>query len=223
MGSLWHTEGSAKMHQSQDISEVAKALAAAQLEMKPAKKSGFNPHFKSHFPTLGDVSEACLTALNKNGIAVAQTTGHDGEGHLCLWTSLLHSSGQWIASIYPVVSQQNTPQGIGSALSYARRYSLAGIAGVVTEDNDAEGAMNHDAPEKKPVTQKVATRLEKGVTATKPSVAQLSELFIVAHKNGWGDDDVRHYIGELGLESTKELSWFQLNDLMEKIKKFPKH
>jgi hypothetical protein len=203
------------MQKSEQINELAKALCAAQLEMKHAVKDASNPFFKSDYATLAAISDACLPALNKHGLAITQTTGHfESSNNVSLCTTLIHTSGQWIQSIYPVCPVKNDPQGLGSALSYARRYSLAGIAGVVVGDDDAEDAMNRNAPEK-PVKQ------EK-TTPTHPSQAQLKRLFAIAHKHGWSGADVKAYLAQMGLESTKDLNYMQYDSLCEKIEAYPK-
>lgn len=120
---------------STEINEIATALAKAQLRIVGAVKDSTNPHFKASYADLASVWDACHTALNENGIAVVQTIDSSSE-RMLLCTTLMHSSGQWLSSDYPVVPVQNTPQGYGSALTYARRYSLMSMAGVAGRDDD---------------------------------------------------------------------------------------
>lgn len=130
------------------------AMAKAQGEMATAKKDSDNPFFKSKYADLSAVWEACRQALSKNNLSVIQTTGENDKG-MFLTTTLCHSSGQWISGIYPIITQKQDPQGMGSAITYARRYALAAMVGVAPadEDDDGERAMNREGKnELKPVS-----------------------------------------------------------------------
>lgn len=120
------------------IGNLAAALAAAQGAIKGAAKDKTNPHFKSQYADLTAVWDACREALSKNKIAVIQAP-EVYEGKLILHTTLAHSSGEQISGTFPVTPVQNTPQGIGSAMTYARRYSLASMVGVAPEGDDDDG------------------------------------------------------------------------------------
>ena len=129
------------MLKSDATMELAKALKNVQVKLKPAKKDSENPYFKSSYADLNSVWEACRQLLGENGLSVTQTMDV-GEGHsLIVETILLHESGEWITSRLPMVLAKNDPQGIGSAITYARRYGLSAIIGICSEeDDDAEGA-----------------------------------------------------------------------------------
>ena len=127
------------MNKSEQINELAAALAKAQAKIETAKKDQTNPFYKSQYAGLPQVWDACRKYLTDNGLSVVQTTDTSENGTI-LETMLLHSSGQWISSIYPVNPVKNDPQGIGSALTYARRYSLMALVGVVADDaSDDDG------------------------------------------------------------------------------------
>jgi len=120
---------------SEQIAELAAALAAAQGMMENAVMNRVNPHFKSKYADLAAIFDAARKPLSANGLAIVQTIG-DGVLH----TRLLHTSGQWIASEHPL-PMSGRPQEIGSALTYARRYSLSALIGIAAdEDDDATGA-----------------------------------------------------------------------------------
>lgn len=126
------------MH-SEITADLAAALAKAQSGMKAATFNKINPHFKNKYADLSAVLEAIRKPLADNGLSVTQTT-EVRDGGFVLVTTLHHSSGQWIASEYPL-PQAAKPQELGSALTYARRYSLSAIACIAAdEDDDAEGA-----------------------------------------------------------------------------------
>jgi len=127
--------------QSDQINELIAAASKAQGMMKGAVKEGDNTFFKSKYATLHSTWDACRKALCENGLAVIQTT-KNGSGGLTLITTLGHSSGQWIRGEWPIDPVKNDPQGLISALTYARRGCLAAIVGVSpADDDDGEGAM----------------------------------------------------------------------------------
>lgn len=136
---------------SEAVNEVAGALAKAQAEMSNAKKDSVNPHFRSSYADLASVREACLSALTKHGIAVVQSPrlALVGEQTVVeLETRFLHSSGQWMADTLAVPVSKVDAQGVGSAITYARRYALASFAGIAPADDDAESAVGRAAPAK---------------------------------------------------------------------------
>jgi hypothetical protein len=149
--------------QSEQINELAAALAKAQGEFGVARKSADNPFFKSKYADLAEVVAACRAQLSKHGLAVIQQVLRDEAG-VFLRSTLAHGSGQWIASEYAVRPMRvvkdregrateveaNDPQSVGSAITYARRYSLAALVGVVTDDDDdgnAASGRGEDSPQ----------------------------------------------------------------------------
>lgn len=127
------------MQQSEQINELAEALAKAQGQMENAKKDSTNPHFKSSYADLAAVVTAIRKPLSDNGLSFIQATELDASGNVNLVTTLAHKGGQWVRSFYPVRPVQANPQGFGSAMTYARRYSLAAIVGLAAEDEDDDG------------------------------------------------------------------------------------
>jgi hypothetical protein len=119
---------------------IAEALARAQGEIRNPARNAENPHFKSKYANLADGIIAIREALSKHGIAYVQTTRVDG-GVLYLTTALIHAvSGDSIESEWPVGAfEKLTPQQMGSALTYARRYSLFGMVGISGADDDDDG------------------------------------------------------------------------------------
>ena len=128
------------MNQSEQINELAGALAKAQGQMANAVMNRTNPHFKSKYADLSSVLDATRGPLSANGLAVIQTMTATERG-MVLRSTLAHSSGQWIATEYPLPVTQR-PHEMGSALTYARRYSLAAlICNSADEDDDGNVAM----------------------------------------------------------------------------------
>lgn len=141
------------MSQSEQINELAAALAKAQGAMKAATKDTENSFFKSRYADLAAVMAVAREPLSKNSLAVIQSPNYEGDS-VWIETTVVHSSGQWVASKYPVRPVKNDPQGIGSAISYARRYSLMAMVGIVADDgsdDDGNAASGKDAePPTKP-------------------------------------------------------------------------
>lgn len=131
--------------QSASLAALAAALAKAQGQMSAAKKDAVNPHFKSKYADLASVWDACRDVLSANGLAIMQRVGAAADG-VCVTTMLVHSSGEWVKDtcVMPVV--QRTPQGVGSAITYARRYALAALVGVAAEDDDGNAATHGPPP-----------------------------------------------------------------------------
>jgi hypothetical protein len=124
---------------------IADALSAAQLEIADPPKDSVNPHFKSRYADLATVLKTVRPVLARHGIAVVQTTDIQ-DGVTVLRTRLLWRDEE-IISTYPVTPTQATPQGLGSALTYARRYALQAIVGVAADDDD-DGNAASAAPSK---------------------------------------------------------------------------
>ncbi len=123
------------MEMSAEIKDIAAALAAAQAEIATAAKDRVNPHFRAAYATLASVWEACRDPLTKNGLSVVQSPKSEGA-IVTLTTLLLHKSGQWFKDTLTMQAANGTPQSIGSAITYARRYALAAMVGVAPDDDD---------------------------------------------------------------------------------------
>ena len=133
---------------SQEITKLAKALLNVQRQLQPAIKDAKNPFTKSNYATLNSVMESCRDALLANGIWLCQyPVPVDVANSIGLATKLTHvESGQWQSSLAVVPLPKADPQGMGSAITYARRYALTAMLGMVTEDDDGEAArIDHKA------------------------------------------------------------------------------
>lgn len=128
------------MKTSEQINEIATALAKCQGELKPVPKST-KGHYKGGYADLAECWENCRAALSKNGLAVTQTTDTEND-KLVLHTLLIHASGQWIKSTMPLIcSNDKDIQKIGGSITYTRRYALCSIVGITpVEDDDGESA-----------------------------------------------------------------------------------
>ena len=131
-------------YQSENITDLAKALLCVQRTVQPATKDAENPFTKSWYASLNSIMDACRNALIENGIWLCQyPVPVEQPNSLGLVTKLTHvESGQWQSSLAVVPLPKADPQGMGSAMTYARRYALTAMLGMVTEDDDGEGAKN---------------------------------------------------------------------------------
>lgn len=130
--------------QSENIGELALALSKAQSKIGGAKKDSSNPFFKSKYADLESVWDACREELTKNDLSVMQTNDVNSEGVVVVTTLAHGKSGQWVRGRLFLKPVKNDPQGIGSCITYGRRYALAGIVGVYQTDDDGNAASGKD-------------------------------------------------------------------------------
>lgn len=128
------------MEKSESIVALCKALAKAQGKITGAVKDKTNPHFKSAYATLESVVDAVRPVAAENGLSFVQIS-HDSNESAAIETVILHESGEWLsAGVVSVPVSKSDAQGYGSAMTYARRYSLSAAFGVAPEDDDGNGA-----------------------------------------------------------------------------------
>lgn len=124
--------------QSETIGKIAESLSKAQGKFKTAVKDKQNPHFRSSYASYESVREACQSALSAEGIAITHQMIFE-EGKRVMLTQLTHVSGEWLRSYLALPADKETPQGIGSALSYGMRYSLSSMLCIPSGDGDDDG------------------------------------------------------------------------------------
>lgn len=127
------------MLKSESIAALATALAEAQGEIENATKNSQNPHLKNRYADLAEILNTVRPVLSRHGLAVSQHPSF-ADNMVQVETILLHKSGEWMASTITTPVQKADPQGVGSAVTYARRYSLAAIVGLSQEDDDGHAA-----------------------------------------------------------------------------------
>lgn len=127
------------MLRSDSIIELAKALAKAQGEFPCAKKDSENPFFNSKYADLASIVEAIQEPLAKHGLSLVQCVV-DAPGGIGIETVLLHESGEWLSSTYSMPVAKHDAQGVGSAITYGKRYAMAAILRLATEDDDGNAA-----------------------------------------------------------------------------------
>lgn len=225
------------------IAKLAAALALAQGEiMAPIKrrkvdfldKNGRRVHY--NYADLADVIDVIRTALSKNGLAVIHRLELDSNGYGMI-TELVHASGELISTWYPLPNPQKfeiKAQEMGSALTYARRYSLSSLLGIASEeDDDGEIADPTTPPAPKPSPVKPAAKSKPAAQATPPAPKptepptkqELAKLFAIAQVATWTTDQVRIYLEtRFALLDTANLTRDEYDEFCETLKTqtFPK-
>lgn len=164
------------MRTSESIAKIAPALLKAQKEIGAAKKEAENPFYHSSYADLGEVMRVCKKPCNDNGITILQPEDADENGNY-VETVLLHESGEFIASRMRVaVKSDNDPQALGSAISYAKRYSLQAMLFIPSEDDDGEKATSHNRPDPgEPIREPVPEHRRKDLCAVCGSPTEYKE------------------------------------------------
>jgi hypothetical protein len=158
---------------SASIAALAAALAKAQGQMTHASKDATNPHFKTRYADLAAVWSAIREPLAANGLSVIQQVTQ-AEGMVGVRSILAHASGEWVSSDLQMPVAQKTPQGYGSALTYARRYSLAALVGIAQDDDDGEAGTRPSAPVLPPVQRRQPMREQPAPTPAPQPAAPVS-------------------------------------------------
>lgn len=142
------------METSEQVNELAGALAKAQAEIKGAAKDRTNPHFGSKYSTLDSLWEAIRGPLSTYGLSLVQgaSSEPDGEGvKVIITTLLLHASGQWIKDTLAMYPKDASPQAMGSVITYGRRYGAGAMTGVTSDEDDDGNGGQGDKEKKKDV------------------------------------------------------------------------
>ena len=126
--------------QKQNMKDLLLALQQFHLECKPVVKDSNNPFFKSKYATLDSIQEHIRPYLQKCGLVISQPTEINEVAGTFVRTTVYHvASGESISSVFPVVTTKATAQEYGSAVSYAKRYSLSGLLNITIQDEDDDG------------------------------------------------------------------------------------
>lgn len=140
--------------QSPTITKLMPALIDAIGEFDPVLKDATNPHFRSKYSSLSSVQRAITPALHKHRLMQSQPTNYDPHtGKNVVITRIVHESGEWIAARWVITPVKADPQGEGSALSYARRYTLTSLLGISAEDDDGQAASTREERQAAPRQQ----------------------------------------------------------------------
>ena len=201
------------MKQSESITDLATALCLAQAEMGGAVKDSNNPFFKSSYADLTSVIKVIKQPFANHGLSFVQlpVTSDGGKG-VGVSTMLMHNSGQWIQSEYLLPMDKITPQGAGSAITYARRYALQSLVGIPAVDDDSEMAMYRNSPP--PVVEPPAKRVSK-------SLAQSVVALVVSSQASGETSELVEALAELD-EVEKQVIWRQLTGKQQEFVRLTK-
>ena len=181
-------------YNSQDTTELAKALINVQRQLQPATKDADNPFTKSKYATLNSVMDSCRDALLSNGIWLCQYPVPAEPGYLGLVTKLTHAkSGQWQSSLAVVPLPKADPQGVGISMTYMRRYALSAMLGIVTEE-DTDGEFASGKPNR-PQSQKNAVIVPQRDKTTQDDSGQTKKISPASNRASGGLSKLPHLDG----------------------------
>jgi hypothetical protein len=161
------------------MKQIATALVKAQKAFGPALKTATNPHFRSRYADLAACVEAVMDGLNSNGIALVQQLSESDTG-VIVETVFIHESGEMLnCGKLHVPAVKHDPQGYGSALTYARRYSLMAACGIAPEDDD-DNAASRKVEKKSEVDESVMADHLAAIEAT-TSQDDLKKAYVKAY------------------------------------------
>lgn len=191
------------------------ALKAVQSELKPILKNAENPHFRSSYVDLAGASEVILPLLSKHGLCVTQM-GELHDTRFVIATRLMHESGDMIESRWPVISEKQTAQALGSAVTYARRYSLMAIVGASSTDDDDGSAATNLQPTKQPEAPRYAPPTTKTPDIVeKPLIDQISDLARVKNVTNM---QLKEFISKMGKKKSAECTEDELMTIFNWLK-----
>lgn len=211
---------------SGELNELAAALSKAQSEFAPIKKENSNPFFKSKYADLSTVIEAVSKTLGKHGLSFTQLPSFL-DGKVIVTTVLMHSSGQWMSSELAMPLAKSDAQGVGSAITYARRYALQSALGVAAEDDDDGNAAvskpyekEHEKVIQKAEKQKVKEPKDEHVQDPNLiTVDQRKRLFAISKDRSWSDKELRDLLGVHGFEHSSEVTKAAYDQICEELQK----
>ena len=195
------------------IAALAAALAKAQGQMKAAAKDSKNPHFGSKYADFASIVDAIRGPLSANGLAFIQRVSTT-DGVATVTTRLMHSSGEWIQDKCSFPVAQKTPQGYGSAITYAKRYALSALVGVAAdEDDDGNAASGRQEPQRAPKTEKREARADEAPAKTaddahkKLRAARLRKVWERAQYMNMDKDTFRAWAKDLLKVDVPSIEW----------------
>jgi hypothetical protein len=213
------------MKHTETIAKLSEALSKAQGSIQGALRDRKNPFYNSKYSDLASIWKCAREPLAQNGLAVIQGTFITEDGKIILESKLTHLSGEWISSFYPVEPIKKDPQGLGSALTYARRYSLQSLLGICADDDD-DGNAASSAPRTQVASPPPVQVIKPMPIPTpvqeikKDTVADEVMKKISILSNGYKDEGRLNFILEnLGVKTSKEIMALDDNSLLDMIAK----
>lgn len=202
------------MEHSETINQIAAAVIAAQGELGAAKKTADNPFYKTKYADLAGVIETARPVLTRHGLGVVQSADCDGELAV-VETLLVHTSGEWFKSRTVLKPTKADPQGMGSAVTYARRYAFMAIIGLAAEDDDGNAASQSNGT----VRQAQPVSRPAGRTNEVQMEAKRKAYFAQAAKLGVDGETAKETVkGMFGLEHFADANLEQLRAALGEMK-----
>lgn len=190
------------VQKSEQVNELFAALAKARANFDEVKKTESNPFYKSKYADLATIISATYKSLSAQGLSVIQLLGDVANGAVIVETILTHASGQWLSTETSMPVQKSDAQGVGSALTYCRRYSLQSILNIAAEeDDDGSAAVSKSVKDVKAAEQRFDN--------ARISPVNVREFWKVVRKSGWTNDQVAAYLANLGYKQTEEIKQSQ--------------
>lgn len=214
------------MNKSESITELNKALANFHKEVKQPMKDANNPFFKSKYVPLENVVEAIDDVAPKFGLTYSQYPVTTDDGKVGISTVLLHESGEFIE--YPPATtkpDKNTPQGVGSALTYMRRYSLSAVFGITSDQdddgNEASGKRNNQNSQRQNYKQNNAPKMASSQTigTLKQQIINITNLMKEYGKAN-SQQEVEGKFGVNGYDLTEEAATQIIQTIIATAKKY---
>jgi hypothetical protein len=206
------------MRSSDTLTKISPALVKAINAIEGVKKGADNPFFKSKYANLESVIEAAHGALSANGLAVMQGPGPMDGNCITLTTRLVHESGEWIETDFSLPAGKMDPQAAGSAITYARRYSLMAMLNMPAVDDDGEASMPRTTKPGEPKNPNVSVHPEGpdfwGAEGPGMSAAQ-------AKKEGWGET-LDGWLGQIAVLPTTQAWQDWCRENAADVKRLPK-
>lgn len=195
------------MLESQSIQNIVPALIKFQKDVEDPKKDAANAHFRMKYVTIDNLIKTIKPTLAKHDLAFTQDVTSEG-GLVVVTSTLYHKSGEWLRAVTRLPVDKQTPQGTGSAFTYAKRYSLSALLGI-SADEDDDGNRAEDEAKKK------AVKVEE---AKKELPDHLKRLYALSESKKWSVQEITSFLKEaFGVDSSQKLSKEQCEILIKTI------
>lgn len=208
--------------QSTEIGFLAASLSKLQGELKNSAKTSVNPHFKSSYSGIGEITDSIRPLLAKYQLCLAQST-EKIEGDWCLVTKLLSESGEWLMGYYPILTKDDSPQSWGSGLTYARRYTIQAMLMQGSSEFDDDGSNFFEPPvQTKQANEALTVRgPNDGNNASKPCTDnQVYKIGLLTDSLGWDKAIAQEWLQKTTGKSTrKELTKNQASEVIDLMMK----
>ncbi len=205
------------MNQSEDIKELVTALSKAQGQMEPAVFNKVS-HFKRGYADFTSCMNACRVPLSSNGLSIMQYCDTIND-KLILVTLLAHISGQWVKSYFPLNPAKLDSQSVGSSMTYAKRYSLSALLGIVSdeEDDDGEASVGRGRS-----LQKGIEHVENNETVEKEKYISYGQVDILSNIEDTLDESMKKRVWDTftksyGITEFKEVTQDLFNTIVTRL------